>query len=68
LHEAAVRWRQDRLKALLKEENYRSLYGRLLMTPPSRVLSVEEHRFLAAHAAGNGTHSPKETDAERSSD
>ena len=68
LHEAAVTWRHERLDTLLKEESYRSLYGRLLMTPPSRVLSVEEHRFLAAHASGSVTHSPKETDAERSSD
>jgi hypothetical protein len=68
LHEASVLWRQNRLDTLLKDEGYRSLYGRLFMTPPSRVLSVEEHRFLAAHAAKSGKHSPQETDAERTPD
>lgn len=68
LHASAVTWRKERLNTLLKEENYRSLYGRLLMTPPSRVLTVEEHRFLAAHAAASAAHTVEETDAEHPPD
>lgn len=68
LHTASVAWRQTRLETLLTEEAYRSLYGRLLMTPPSRVLSVDEHRFLVSHAARSGKHTPAETDTERAPD
>jgi hypothetical protein len=38
LHAAAVIWRKDRFRALMQEEPWRALFGRLLMTPPSRVL------------------------------
>ncbi|MGB3314217.1 MAG: glycosyltransferase family 2 protein [Albidovulum sp.] len=68
LHDASITWRQRRLATLLADESYRSLYGRLLMTPSSRVLSVEEHRFLASHAVRGAKHTPEETDAERSPD
>ena len=36
LHDAAVDWRQARFESLLENDHYRALYGRLLMTPPSR--------------------------------
>jgi hypothetical protein len=39
-------WRRARLRALLAEERWRALYGRLLMTPPSRILTVQEARHL----------------------
>lgn len=38
LHAQAVRWRQERIAALLLEEEFRALFGRLLLTPPSRPL------------------------------
>lgn len=38
LHQAAVDWRRARFRALMTEEPLRDLYGRLLMTPPTRVL------------------------------
>lgn len=63
LHDAAVRWRHARFERLMEEETYRSLYGRLLMTPQSRVLAPEEHRFLAAHAARDSQRNGQETDS-----
>ncbi|MCB2129365.1 MAG: glycosyltransferase family 2 protein [Rhodobacteraceae bacterium] len=50
LHAAAVLWRKERFGALMQVEENRSLYGRLLMTPPSRPLTPEEHRFLTGFA------------------
>ncbi|WP_135446895.1 MULTISPECIES: glycosyltransferase family 2 protein [Tabrizicola] len=41
LHGAALSWRRQRVRALLTEEPWRALYGRLLMAPPSRVLPKE---------------------------
>jgi len=41
LHQAAVAWRHARFRALMAEEAWRALYGRLLMTPPTGVLSRE---------------------------
>lgn len=51
LHEAAVAWRRARFATLMREEAWRGLFGRLMMAPPSRVLSREEHGIIAAHAA-----------------
>ena len=49
--EAAARdWRHTRLRALLAEDHWRALYGRLLMTPPSRILTAAEARYLWALA------------------
>lgn len=52
LHAAAVRWRRARFAALMREEEWRGLFGRLMMAGPSRVLSAAEHGIIAAHAAG----------------
>ncbi|OYX26870.1 MAG: glycosyl transferase family 2 [Rhodobacterales bacterium 32-66-7] len=41
LHQAAVAWRKARFQTLMAEEPWRALYGRLLMTPPTRVLPRE---------------------------
>ena len=41
LHDRAVDWRRDRFRQLMAEESWRALYGRLLMTPPTRALSRE---------------------------
>jgi hypothetical protein len=51
LHAAAVRWRQERFLDLLRQEEHRALFGRLLMARPSRVPSPEESRFLLSFAA-----------------
>ncbi len=63
LHQAAVSWRKERFQSLMAEEPYRALYGRLLMTPASRVLSADEHHFLATHAARGAATSSPETEA-----
>ncbi|MGJ8604925.1 MAG: glycosyltransferase family 2 protein [Marivita sp.] len=41
LHQKAVAWRKARLETLLEDDLYRDLYGRLLMTPPSQLLTTE---------------------------
>lgn len=41
LHAAAVQWRRDRFAALMADEPWRALFGRLLMTPPARILPPE---------------------------
>lgn len=50
LHAAAVSWRQARFAALMAEESWRALLGRLLLTPPSRALSRAEAAPIIAHA------------------
>lgn len=42
LHREAVSWRRARFATLMAEEPWRSHYGRLLMTPPTRVLEPRE--------------------------
>lgn len=49
-HEAAVSWRNQRFEALMGKEPTRALMGRLLQTPPSRLIPSEEAQFLIAHA------------------
>ena len=39
LHDVAVAWRRDRFAQVMLEEEYRALFGRLLLSPPSRPLS-----------------------------
>ena len=50
LHAQAVQWRKDRFTALMAQEEMRALFGRLLMTPPSRPLPDAAARFLLGHA------------------
>ena len=50
LHDQAVQWRKDRFNALLAEEPYRALFGRLLMAQPSQPVAPESARFLHHHA------------------
>lgn len=52
LHDRAVLWRKDRFARLMTEEPWRAFFGRLLMCPPTRVLSPEEARLVWAHGAG----------------
>lgn len=50
LHAAAVQWRHDRFTELMTEESWRALFGRLLITPASRVLSPAEARLIWRHS------------------
>ena len=50
LHHAGVAWRRARFEALLQQEPYRALFGRLLMTQPTRPVSLTAARFLVHHA------------------
>lgn len=50
LHEQAVTWRHARFEALMRQEPFRALFARLLMTPPSRPVPREAAQRLAAHA------------------
>ena len=52
LHQAAVQWRQERFQRLMTEEAWRAFFGRLLMCPPTRVLSPAQARLVWAHGAG----------------
>ncbi|MGC1427688.1 MAG: glycosyltransferase family 2 protein [Albidovulum sp.] len=68
LHKAAVAWRQTRFQTLMREERWRGLYGRLMMTPPSRVLSAAQHRILAGYALAAATTDGSETDPRSAKD
>jgi len=46
LHDAAVAWRHAQFDTLMKQEPFRALFGRLLMTPPTRAVPLNEARFL----------------------
>ena len=48
LHLAAVAWRHARFAALMQDEAWRALFGRLLLTPPSRALSADQARLIRA--------------------
>ena len=50
LHQAAVVWRRQRFAALMAEEPWRALFGRLMMAGPSRVLSAAEAEAIRRHA------------------
>ncbi len=50
LHDAAVAWRKARFDALLQQEPFRALFGRLMMTPPTQPLDQKAARFLMHHA------------------
>jgi hypothetical protein len=50
LHDRAVAWRKARFEALMLEEPYRALFGRLLLTPPSRPLAAGAARFITGYA------------------
>jgi hypothetical protein len=50
LHQAAVAWRKARFAALMKQEEWRWLFGRLLMAAPSRSLEPELAAKIHRHA------------------
>lgn len=49
LHDAAVLWRQARFAALMAHEPWRALFGRLMMTPPTRPLTAKEAEILIGY-------------------
>lgn len=52
LHRAAVAWRHARFAELMQQEDWRGLFGRLLMLPPSRSLTPERAALLHRPAPG----------------
>jgi len=50
LHDAAVAWRKDRFDALMLQEPYRALFGRLLMAPPTRPVTARAAQFMVGYA------------------
>ena len=49
LHRRAVQWRKDRFAALMAEDPWRALFGRLLMCPPSLALDRATAAPLLTH-------------------
>ncbi len=65
LHDAAVAWRHACFESLMLEESFRGLFGRLLLTPPSRPLTDQAARFLTdAARRGLALSRTPETEAE----
>ena len=56
LHAQANAWRKARFAALMTEEPWRALFGRLLMTRPSRSLTAAEAALILIH--GQAVKSP----------
>ncbi len=50
IHTQSVAWRKERFDALLRQEPFRALFGRLLMAPQSRPVSLKAAQFMVAHA------------------
>jgi Glycosyl transferase family 2 len=50
LHDSAVQWRHQRFQALMAQEPWRALFGRLMMARPARALSADEARLIWGHA------------------
>jgi hypothetical protein len=55
LHRQAVAWRRARFESLMRQEPFRALLGRLMMTAPSRPLSPQATHFLLAYAKAAGS-------------
>lgn len=49
LHHSAVAWRHARFSSLMKDEVWRSLFGRLMMSRPTRCLTEAEARLIWQH-------------------
>ncbi|WP_299653835.1 glycosyltransferase family 2 protein [uncultured Tateyamaria sp.] len=50
LHEKAVEWRKARFETLMQQEPFRALFGRLLMTPPTRPVPPKAAQFMIQYA------------------
>ncbi|MCA0856670.1 glycosyltransferase family 2 protein [Phaeobacter italicus] len=51
LHARAVDWRHGRFRQLMQQDQYRTLFSRLMMTPSSRLISPTTAQTLAGFAA-----------------
>ena len=50
LHNDAVGWRSNRFEQLMQKEPFRALFGRLMMTPPSRPVPRQAAQFMIKYA------------------
>lgn len=50
LHAQAVAWRHARFDALMQQEPFRALFGRLMMTPPSQPVPQAAAQFMVNYA------------------
>lgn len=50
LHQGALAWRQARFNALMAEDDWRDLFGRLMLVPGANPLSAERQALILAHA------------------
>lgn len=50
LHKEAVAWRIARFDALMLQEPFRALFGRLMMTPPSQPVPRQAAQFMVNYA------------------
>nr|WP_050522297.1 glycosyltransferase family 2 protein [Pseudorhodobacter wandonensis] len=50
LHDKAVHWRKQRFTALMQDDAWRSLFGRLMMSRPARCLTAQQARLIWQHA------------------
>ena len=50
LHASAVAWRHARFDILMADEPWRALFGRLLLSAPTRVLSADQARTIWQHS------------------
>lgn len=50
LHAGAVAWRHARFRHLMQEEPWRALFGRLMLSQPTRVLRADEAKIVWQHA------------------
>lgn len=64
LHEAAAAWRRARFDALMRDEDRRGLFARLMMAPASRVPDPDQQRFLIAFAQRGASDGKAETEPE----
>jgi hypothetical protein len=58
LHADAALWRTTRFDALMQQEPFRALFGRLLMAPPSRPVTLQAAQFMVHHANLARTNQP----------
>ncbi|MGJ8595557.1 glycosyltransferase family 2 protein [Sulfitobacter sp.] len=50
LHNDTVGWRSNRFEQLMQKEPFRALFGRLMMTPPSRPVPRQAAQFMIKYA------------------
>ena len=50
LHRAGVAWRKARFASLIADDQWRALFGRLMICGPSRALTIAETAILHGHA------------------